>query len=114
MPGPRAHFKVNKQKNPNAAGGCLCSPHAKVTDCTGPYVVFSHSQMESTRHPHPVLGAGCAAIIAEKLGVEVEVPVHLEAEPVDIEQALEDASVGELSKALHKRLTAHDVHEPVK
>lgn len=60
--------------NPNddvGGGGCLCSPE-KVTDCTGPFVVFYATEAGDSRlSPHQVLGCKCAKAAGIALSGEV-------------------------------------------
>lgn len=66
MPGPRVNFKI-MAKNPNARGGCLCSPSSPVADCVGPYAVATGAEMLDVRRPYAVIGAGCALALAKKI-----------------------------------------------
>lgn len=74
MPGPRSNFKTFT-RNPNPRGGCLCSPSAKVQDCTGPYAVATHAEMYDPRNGSAVIGAGCLLELARKVApAEFEPP----------------------------------------
>lgn len=107
MPGPRSHFRINKHRNPNTGGGCACSPDAKVTDCVGPFVIFTHKEQFVSRNPYVVVGSGCAKRMAEGCGVMPEPVVVLEAADPPT-GSLADATVAELSQALTDKLRAPD------
>lgn len=75
MPGPRVNFKV-MQKNPNAKGGCLCSPSSPIADCAGPYAVSTQAEMMDPRRPNAVIGRDCLVAIARQVA-----PDEFEVEP---------------------------------
>lgn len=57
------------ETNPNEVSGhgaCLCSEE-KVTDCTGPFVVFRNQEMDSAENPHPVACSRCIKAAAKAL-----------------------------------------------
>ncbi len=91
MPGPKCHFKVY-DKNPNPGEACLCSPDAKCGDCTGPFVVFSHSEVVSGRNPYAVIGKGCLGSAARKTGAAPAV------KPAPVTVLRDDAREAELSR----------------
>jgi len=118
MPGARAHFKTYKAKNPNTGGGCLCSPDSKVQDCLPPYCVGTHKEQFVSRNPFVVIGSGCIAAMGRAAGAmpepePVQVIVQASVDADDLDAVLEHASVAALSAALHDKLTATDVLEPV-
>lgn len=61
--------------NPNPHGECLCSPDGRHTDCHGPFMVFTHSEMRPVggKAPLPVLSVGCAksAVLKVERGGEI-------------------------------------------
>lgn len=92
MPGPQCHFETH-DKNPNPGEGCLCSPNAKVPDCTGPYLLFTHAEVLDPFNPHAVMGSQCARAAARKLGVAKPEP---KATVVLAQDDIRDAEMGRL------------------
>lgn len=68
---------VLSERNPNPHGECLCSPTGRHEDCTGPYLVFTHANLEQVggKAPLAVLSAACAksAVVAIERGDEIGV-----------------------------------------
>lgn len=105
MPGPRCHFRVNKAKNPNPAGGCFCSPDSKLVDCKGPYIVGTHAELMNPRQPYVVIGSGCVRAMQEGVwGKPAPVAAPAVAAEVSLIDALADATTAELASALSSRL----------
>ena len=68
---------VVSQVNPNnsvGGGGCVCDEEMQ-TDCKPPYIVFSHTMMDSVISPHTVMCANCVRIASEKLANDEQLMV---------------------------------------
>lgn len=68
---------VTSQRNPNPHGECLCSPGSRHEDCTGPFLIFTHANMEQVggKAPLAVLSSACAksAVVQIERGDEIGV-----------------------------------------
>lgn len=69
-------FSVS-ERNPNettGGGGCICD-RRKLTDCQGPFIVFSGNRMQDAQSPYPVLCYSCARKAVDRM--ETEQPLRV-------------------------------------